>query len=39
MNVQTSVEEIEEMRNLSAQTDCFEVWKDEQEDIYPDHLS
>ena len=32
------IEETEEVRSLSAQTDGFEFWEDEQEDIYQDYL-
>jgi hypothetical protein len=33
------IDETEEIRNLSAQTDSFEFWKDEREDIYQDYLA
>ena len=33
------IDETEEIRNLSAQTDCFEFWEDEREDIYQDYLA
>jgi hypothetical protein len=33
------IDETEEIRNLSAQTDSFEFWKDEKEDIYQDYLA
>lgn len=33
------IDETEEIRHLSAQTDGFEFWKDEREDIYQDYLS
>jgi len=32
------IEETEEVRSLSAQTDGFEFWEDEREDIYQDYL-
>ena len=33
------IDETEEIRNLSAQTDSFEFWEDEREDIYQDYLA
>ncbi len=33
------VDETEEIRNLSAQTDSFGFWEDEREDIYQDYLA
>lgn len=32
------MDEDEEIRNLTAQTDSFTFWEDEQEDIYQDFL-
>ena len=33
------IDETEEIRNLSAQTDGFTFWEDEREDIYQDYLA
>lgn len=33
------IDEAEELRNLSSQTDSFEFWNDEREDIYQDYLA
>jgi hypothetical protein len=33
------IDETEEIRNLSAQTDSFVFWEDEKEDIYQDYLA
>jgi hypothetical protein len=33
------IDETEEVRNLSAQTDGFDFWNDEREDIYQDYLA
>lgn len=33
------IDESEEIRNLSAQTDSFKFWEDEREDIYQDYLA
>ncbi len=33
------LDETEEIRNLSAQTDGFKFWEDEREDIYQDYLT
>ena len=33
-----AIDETEELRSLSAQTDAFEFWDDEREDIYQDYL-
>ena len=33
------IDETEEIRNLSAQTDGFEFWKDAREEIYQDYLA
>jgi hypothetical protein len=33
------IDETEEIRNLSAQTDSFKFWEDEREDIYQDYLT
>ncbi len=32
------LDETEEIRDLSAQMDSFEFWKDEREDLYQDYL-
>lgn len=32
------IDETEDIRNLSAQTDGLEFWNDEREDIYQDYL-
>ena len=32
------IDETEELRNLSAQTDSLEFWENEEEDIYQDYL-
>lgn len=32
------IDEAEEIRGFSAQTNTFEFWGDEREDIYQDHL-
>ena len=32
------IDETEELRNLSAQTDSFKFWENEEEDIYQDYL-
>ncbi len=33
------IDETEEVRNLTAQTDGFGLWEDEGEDIYQDYLA
>lgn len=33
-----AIDESEEARSLSAQTDAFEFWEDEREDLYQDYL-
>lgn len=33
------IDETEEIRNLTAQTDGLEFWKDEREDIYQDYIT
>ena len=33
------IDETEEIRNLSAQTDSFSFWEDTREDIYQDYLA
>ena len=32
------IDETEEIRNLSAQTEGFKFWEDEREDVYQDYL-